>query len=105
MISANDLTRWAMEHLSSQGFTLNRVNNIPYGKRKGTIKTGWADLQGYSPNGIYTAIEVKSKSDKLSNAQINVLTHADSCGAYVYICTEIEGKPQLIAWNLFIGMK
>jgi len=58
-ISANDLTKWAKKNLEFAGFRLNRVNNIPYGKRKGTIQKGWADLQGYNDKGIYAAIEVK----------------------------------------------
>ena len=48
-ISANDLTKWAKKSLEYLGYRLNRVNNIPFGKRKGTIQKGWADLQGYSP--------------------------------------------------------
>ncbi len=52
-ISANDLTKWAKKSLEYLGYRLNRVNNIPYGKRKGTIQKGWADLQGYSPEGKY----------------------------------------------------
>jgi hypothetical protein len=43
-ISANELTKWAKTNLEYIGYRLNRVNNIPYGKRKGTIQKGWADL-------------------------------------------------------------
>ena len=37
-ISANDLTKWAKKNLEYLGYRLNRVNNIPFGKRKGTIQ-------------------------------------------------------------------
>ena len=98
-ISANDLTKWAKKNLEYAGFRLNRVNNIPYGKRKGTIQKGWADLQGYSDKGIYTAIEVKKIGDKLSLEQRERLKDIYECGGIVYICTEIESKPALVEWS------
>ena len=58
-ISANELTKWAKSNLELIGIRLNRVNNIPYGRRKGTIQKGWADLQGYTSEGKYVAVEVK----------------------------------------------
>jgi len=98
-ISANDLTKWAKKNLEYAGFRLNRVNNIPYGKRKGTIQKGWADLQGYSDKGIYAAIEVKKIGDKLSLEQRERLKDIYECGGIVYICTEIETKPALVEWS------
>jgi hypothetical protein len=98
-ISANDLTKWAKKNLEYAGFRLNRVNNIPYGKRKGTIQKGWADLQGYSDKGIYTAIEVKKIGDKLSLEQRERLKDIYECGGIVYICTEIESKPAIVEWS------
>ena len=98
-ISANDLTKWAKKNLEYVGFRLNRVNNIPYGKRKGTIQKGWADLQGYSCDGIYTAVEVKKIGDKLSPEQRERLKDIYECGGIVYICTEIETKPALVEWS------
>ena len=98
-ISANDLTKWAKKNLEYAGFRLNRVNNIPYGKRKGTIQKGWADLQGYNDQGIYAAIEVKKIGDKLSPEQMERLKDIYECGGIVYICTEIESKPALVEWS------
>ena len=98
-ISANDLTKWAKKNLEYAGFRLNRVNNIPYGKRKGTIQKGWADLQGYNDQGIYAAIEVKKIGDKLSLEQRERLKDINECGGIVYICTEIESKPALVEWS------
>jgi hypothetical protein len=98
-ISANDLTKWAKKNLEYEGFRLNRVNNIPYGKRKGTIEKGWADLQGYNNKGIYAAIEVKKIGDKLSLEQRERLKDIYECGGIVYICTEIESKPALVEWS------
>ncbi|MFZ4103762.1 MAG: VRR-NUC domain-containing protein [Sediminibacterium sp.] len=98
-ISANDLTKWAKKYLETLGFRLNRVNNIPYGKRKGTIQKGWADLQGYNDKGIYAAIEVKKIGDKLSLEQRERLKDIYECGGIVYICTEIESKPALVEWS------
>ena len=98
-ISANELTKWAKKNLEYAGFRLNRVNNIPYGKRKGTIQKGWADLQGYNDQGIYAAIEVKKIGDKLSREQRERLKDIYECGGIVYICTEIESKPALVEWS------
>lgn len=98
-ISANDLTKWAKKNLEYAGFRLNRVNNIPYGNRKGTIQKGWADLQGYNDQGIYAAIEVKKIGDKLSLEQRERLKDIYECGGIVYICTEIESKPALVEWS------
>ena len=98
-ISANELTKWAKLNLGYIGFRLNRVNNIPYGKRKGTVEKGWSDIQGYSPNGTYVAIEVKKLGDKLSKEQKERLEDIHKCGGIVYICTEVDNKPALVEWT------
>lgn len=98
-ITANELTKWAKEYLKKDGIRLNRVNNIPYGKRKGTIEKGWADLQGYDQNGVYVAVEVKKIGDKLSKEQIERLEDIWNCGGIVYICSELDKKPALISWE------
>jgi hypothetical protein len=98
-ISANDLTKWAKKNLELQGIRLNRVNNIPYGRRKGTIQKGWADLQGYTSEGKYVAVEVKKIGDKLSIEQKERLKDISNCQGLVYICTEIENQPVLIEWT------
>lgn len=98
-ISANDLTKWAKKNLETIGFRLNRVNNIPYGKRKGTIEKGWADLQGYTSEGKYVAVEVKKIGDRLSPEQKERLEDIYKCGGIVYICTEVENKPALVEWT------
>ena len=98
-ISANELTKWAKKNLEYVGYRLNRVNNIPFGKRKGTIQKGWADLQGYTENGFYVAVEVKKLGDKLSQEQKERLEDIFKCGGIVYICTEMDNKPALIEWS------
>ncbi|CAB4121985.1 VRR-NUC domain containing protein [uncultured Caudovirales phage] len=98
-ISANELTKWAKLNLGYMGFRLNRVNNIPYGKRKGTIEKGWADLQGYTPDGKYVAIEIKKLGDRLSQEQKERLQDIHNCGGIVYICTEVGNKPTLVEWT------
>jgi hypothetical protein len=98
-ISANELTKWAKLNLGYIGFRLNRVNNIPYGKRKGTIEKGWADLQGYTSEGKYVAVEVKKIGDKLSPEQKERLQDIHKCGGIVYICTEVDKKATLVEWS------
>lgn len=98
-ISANELTQWAKKNLEIIGYRLNRVNNIPFAKRKGTIQKGWADIQGYTSEGIYVAIEVKKIGDKLSKEQRERLQDIHDCGGIVYLCTEVENKPALVGWT------
>ena len=98
-ISASELTKWAKETLSKSGCRLNRVNNIPVRRRKGTIEKGWADLQGYTSEGLYCCVEVKKIGDKLSIEQMNRLEDVMNCGGIAYICTEEEGQPLLIQWG------
>jgi hypothetical protein len=98
-MTAAELTRWAKAHLEAQGYRLNRVNNIPVRRRKGTIEKGWADLQGYDKNGIYTAVEVKTSLDRLSDEQRLRLQDAEKCGANVFICTFVENEPFLVQFG------
>jgi len=101
-MTAADLTRWAKESLEKKGYRLNRVNNIPVRRRKGTIQKGWADLQGYTSEGIYACVEVKTELDRLRPEQIERLKDAQNCGAKVYICTiDEEGKPILVSFEKF----
>jgi len=98
-MTAAELTRWAKATLEKMGHRLNRVNNIPVRRRKGTIEKGWADLQGYDQNGIYTAVEVKTEMDKLSDEQRARLQDAEKCGANVFICTLVDGEPFLVKFE------
>lgn len=98
-ITANELTKWAKQYLEIEGVRLNRVNNIPWGKRKGTIEKGWPDLQGYTKKGLFVAVEVKKIGDKISLEQKELLEDIWQCGALVFICTEQDGKPILKTWT------
>jgi hypothetical protein len=101
-LTASELTKWAKEHLKIIGYRLNRVNNIPVRRRKGTIEKGWSDLQGYDTEGIYVAIEVKTINDKLSPDQIERLNDIKNCNGIAFICTEENNEPILKMWE---GMK
>ena len=98
-LTASELTKWAKETLTKQGCRVNRVNNIPVRRRKGTIEKGWADLQGYTKEGYYVCCEVKKIGDRLSSEQMNRLEDVTQCCGIAYICTEQEGEPLLIPWG------
>jgi hypothetical protein len=98
-LTASELTKWAKEHLNIMGYRLNRVNNIPVRRRKGTIEKGWSDLQGYDTEGIYVAIEVKTINDKLSPEQIERLNDIRKCKGIAMICSEKDNKPILEMWK------
>ena len=101
-LTASELTRWAKEHLESQGCRLNRVNNIPVRRRKGTIQKGWADLQGYTSSGKYIAIEVKKIGDNIRREQKDRLEDITLCDGIAFICTQgDDGKPILISFKKF----
>jgi hypothetical protein len=97
-LTASQLTKWAKDSLQLIGYRLNRVNNIPVRRRKGTIEKGWSDLQGYNKEGIYVAIEVKTISDKLSAEQIERLNDIRKCKGLALICTEEDNKPIMKLW-------
>lgn len=94
-MNAAELTRWAKEQLEKEGCRLNRVNNIPVRRRKGTIEKGWPDLQGYSKDGYYVAVEVKTELDRLSNEQRERLKDIIKCKGFAYLCRVKDGKPTL----------
>lgn len=98
-LSANELTKWAKEYLATKKVRLNRVNNVPVRRRRGTVEKGWADLQGYNSKGIYVAVEVKKIGDRLSDEQIKRLDDVTECGGVAYICTQEGQNPKLIAWT------
>lgn len=98
-MTAAELTKWAKAKLEAEGCRLNRVNNIPVRRRKGTVQKGWADLQGYSKDGIYVACEVKTENDRLSPEQIDRLQDVVNCGGYAYLCKDKKGQPILIPFG------
>lgn len=98
-LSASDLTKWAKAEAERLGMRVNRVNNIPVRKRKGTIEKGWADLQGYSQLGTYVAIEVKKIGDRLSKEQTERLNDIYDCGGMPFICTQMGKIPILQKWT------
>ena len=97
-LSAAQLTKWAKAEAERLGMRVNRVNNIPVRRRKGTVEIGWADLQGYSELGIYVAIEVKKIGDRLSEAQTKRLNDIYDCHGLAFICTQQGLKPVLQKW-------
>lgn len=98
-LTASELTKWAKMYFQVRGYRINRVNNIPVRRRKGTIEKGWADLQGYTSSGIYVACEIKTIKDKLSVEQIERLRDVITCGGLAYICTQLNGVPTLIPYQ------
>lgn len=100
-LTASELTKYAKDYFKRIGYRINRVNNIPVRRRKGTIEKGWADLQGYTDKGIYVACEIKKLGDTISKEQMERLHDVRLCGGKAYICTEDEGKPFLIEFGEF----
>ena len=98
-MSASELTKWAKLEAERLGMRVNRVNNIPVRRRKGTVEIGWADLQGYTQTGRYVAIEVKKIGDRLSEAQKKRLDDIIEFGGQAYICTQQGINPILNKWT------
>jgi hypothetical protein len=100
-MTAAELTKYAKNYFKIKGARVNRVNNIPVRRRKGTIEKGWSDIQGYTKEGIYIACEVKTTNDRLSSEQIDRLHDIKLCGGLAFICTEEEGQPIIIEFGEF----
>lgn len=98
-MTASELTQWAKKKMEDEGCRLNRVNNIPVRRRKGTIERGWSDLQGYTDDGKYIAIEVKTSGDRLSIFQKERLNDIIDCNGLAFIATESNGAPILRTWT------
>lgn len=100
-MTAAELTKYAKDIFKLRQYRINRVNNIPVRRRKGTVEKGWADLQGYTKEGIYVACEIKTKNDRLSPEQMNRLHDVKLCNGLAFICIEEDGQPLLIEFGEF----
>jgi len=68
--TASELTKYAIKYLTTQGFKCWRQNNLAWGQRKGTITPGIPDVLGFrKADAKFIGVEVKTKLDKMSEAQ------------------------------------
>ena len=99
MVKSNKLTQWAIDVLSADGSQVWRHNNLAVKGRKFTGRKGVPDIIGFNKDGISIYCEVKSGNDKLSEEQIEFMTHATSMGCYTWIATDKDVHYRLITFN------
>lgn len=88
MSNTNKVTQWAIDCLNAEGHTVWRNNNLAVKGRKFIGRKGVPDIVGYDKNGLAVYCEVKTGKDKLSEEQIEFLTHASGRGCRTFIASE-----------------
>lgn len=86
---------------SGQEVTLHRARKISYGLHVGSSDLiGWTSIE-ITPEmvgqqvAVFTAIEAKTRGDKLRANQHRFLIHAASAGGLAYVAYEIDGGYRL----------
>lgn len=83
-----ELTKQAIKMLEARNCNVWRVNNVPVRRRKGTVKKGKSDIQGFhNATGIYVACEVKNEGDALSVEQQEFLRDVKNAGGIAIVAT------------------
>jgi hypothetical protein len=91
MTNTNALTAAVVKYLNLKGLTAWRSNNIAAPGRRFTGMLGLPDVIGYhKKTGRFIAVEVKSKNDKLSLAQIEFAINALEGGCLWFEAREIK---------------
>jgi hypothetical protein len=87
--SASEITEHAIKVLTLLGYKVWRSNNLAVKGRKFIGQKGVGDLTGYKRfTGVRLEAEIKTLSDKLSDAQIEFLNEAKANGCDVYLATQ-----------------
>lgn len=90
-ITASDITKSAIKELTWKGYKVWRHNQIRVPGRAFIGERGAADITGYcKKSGVRVECEVKTKTDRLSNEQIEFLSEAKKAGCITLIATVNE---------------
>lgn len=105
--SAGEIGEFSVKYFEAQGCVLRKINNVVVRRRKGTLKKGTPDYVGHTRVGVALYVEVKTIRDKLSADQIEFLLHAESCGCFCYIATQLKsgGRIEIIKFSEYYILK
>lgn len=98
-LTASQITIEAIKILESRFCFVWRQNNLAVRGRTFTGLKGVPDILGYNKlTGISVFCEVKSKTDKMSEHQINFMTKAKTSGCHCLIATDVDGMVVIKEW-------
>ena len=88
-LTASQITESAIKELTYRQCEVWRQNQIPVPGRRFVGKRGLADIIGFHrKTGVFVMCEVKTKNDKLSPEQIELLVKVRASGGLALIATE-----------------
>jgi hypothetical protein len=97
--TASHITANAIKILESRFCFVWRQNNLAVRGRTFTGLKGVPDIIGYQKHtGVSVFCEVKTKTDKLSQHQIDFMNKAKTSGCHCLIATDVDGEVTLKEW-------
>lgn len=97
--TAAQITRTAILQLEARSCYVWRANNLPVPGRKFIGERGMPDICGFhKTSGKAVYCEVKTSSDRMSEAQINFMIRAKAAGCFCLIATEERGNIIVKDW-------
>jgi hypothetical protein len=94
-MTTNELTKYAIEELSNAGWTVWRQNS-------GRVRNVWLapkgtpDIIGFTKDGRFVGIEVKTGRDKIREDQRLWAKHARACGVFVSLIREAKDVAKVV---------
>lgn len=99
-MTANEITKVAIQVLQERGCFVWRQNQIPVKGRAFIGLKGVPDIIGFHLNtGVFIGVEVKAGKDELRAEQIDFLTTLKASGGLAMIAIEVLGSVQLINFS------
>jgi hypothetical protein len=99
-LTASKITAGAIQILEKRFCFVWRQNNLAVRGRTFTGLKGVPDIIGYQKHtGVSVFCEVKTKTDKISQYQIDFMNKAKTSGCHCLIATDVDGEVILKEWT------
>lgn len=101
----SDIQRAILDYLQARGFIAFKYNSTQYGIRDGKSfafksgNVGVSDIIACSPSGRFVAIEVKRRSGKPTDAQIDFIGTISKKNGLAAICYSIDDATAFVTAN------
>lgn len=100
-LTASQITKTAMRLLENNKCFIWRNNNLAVKGRSFIGLKGVPDIVGFQKfTGVAVYCEVKTKSDKFSEYQVNFLNKAKTSGCHCLVAIDQDGEVILKEWPL-----